>query len=147
MKTGRKHQVLGYLVAYYGVLQTFHLIFLSRAGLLLISGGQVPFPASPPPGGWTGSTLPFLLGMGAVDVIAASLGVYFSLKFFFQERLDQRIGWISLSIALSSGVIYLFGTLPSGAWQANLISYLIVVLFFSPITALAFLLFRSQRSE
>ena len=146
MKIVKGRSLLGYLVAYYGVLQLFHLLFLARAGLLLITQGWVPFPASPPPGGWPESVLPFLMGMGAVDVAAASLGIYFSYKYILQDDLVLPAGWISLSIALASGVIYLFGTLPRGAWEANPVSYLIVVLVFSPVLPLAILLFGKQRT-
>ena len=124
------------LTGYYGFLQLAHLFFLGRAGLILFQTGGVPFPASPPPGGWPGEVLPFLMGMAAADVVAAGLGIYFSLSLLVKKQLRPLAGIISLSIALASAVVYLFGTLPSGAWSNNPISYLIVLLVFSPIIPL-----------
>ena len=140
-------KILRYLVGYYGLLQTTHLIFLARAGFIFLTAGRIPFPASPPPSGWSEAVWPFLLGMGAVDVVAASLGIYFSYRYLIKEELDLRAGLISLTIAVCSGIIYLFGTIPSGAWGANPISYLIVALAFSPVAPLAAWVFRIQLSD
>jgi hypothetical protein len=133
-----------FLIGYYGGLQSAHLFFLARAGFIIQTTGRVPFPASPPPSGWPDSVWPFLLGMGAVDVVAASLGIFFSYQYLVKGDLKLRAGLISLTIAVCSGIIYLFGTLPSGAWAANPISYLIVVLVFSPVVPLTALIFRNQ---
>ncbi len=145
MKNVKSDRFLRLLTGYYGILQSCHLIFLARAGLLYLNQGRVPFPASPPPGGWPGEVIPYLMGMGAVDVVAASLGIYFSLSLLFGDRLRLREGLISLTIALCSGVLYLVGTLPSGAWGANPLSYLIVILVFSPVLPLAFLVFKRAK--
>ncbi len=131
-----------YLAGYYGFLQTMHIFFLGRAGLILMQTGRVPFPASPPPGGWDPAVLPFMMGMAAADVVAACLGIIFSYSLLIKKSFKPLVGIISLTIALSSAVVYLVGTLPAGAWVHNPISYLIVVLAFSPIIPLYFLLVR-----
>jgi len=131
-----------YLAGYYGILQAFHIFFLSRAGLILLQTERVPFPASPPPGGWDPSVLPFMMGMAAADVIAACLGIYFAFSLLVKGEVKPLVGIISLTIALSSAVVYLFGTLPAGAWIHNPLSYLIVILAFSPIVPLYYLLVR-----
>jgi len=138
----KKNKYFSFLAGYYGLLQTMHIVFLSRAGLLLLQTGSVPFPASPPPGGWNDAVLPFLMGMAAADVVAASLGIYFSFTLLLKNKLKPLVGIISLTIALSSAVVYLVGTLPTGAWIHNPISYLIVLLAFSPIIPLYFILLR-----
>ena len=124
------------LAGYYGVLQTCHLLSLARAGWILLQGRGVPFPASPPPGGWTESALPFLLGMGLVDVFAIGLGLIFVYRFFFHQEFRLVIGLISLTIAVVSGVVYLVGTIPSGAWGANPWEYLAVLVLFAPAVPL-----------
>ena len=134
-----------YLTGYYGFLQTMHMFFLGRAGLILMQTGRVTFPASPPPGGWDPGVLPFMMGMAAADVVAACLGVFFSYSLLIKKNFKPLVGTISLTIALSSAVVYLVGTLPAGAWVHNPVSYLIVVLAFSPIIPLYFLLVRAQR--
>lgn len=131
-----------YLAGYYAILQASHLVFLVRAGLILQQTGRVPFPASPPSGGWHPSVIPFLMGMASADALAAILGVYFSYSFLVKGLLKPLTGIISLSIALSSAVVYLFGTLPAGAWGQNPVSYLIVLLAFSPILPFYYLLVR-----
>ena len=138
MNSKKKNQWIKVLAGYYGFLQLAHLFFLGRAGLILYQTGSVPFPASPPPGGWPGEVLPFLMGMAAADVVAAGLGIYFSLSLIVKKQLRPLTGVISLTIALASAVVYMFGTLPSGAWLKNPISYLIVLVVFSPIIPLFF---------
>lgn len=133
---------LRYLIGYYGVLQSCHLISLVRAGLFLLQGRGVPFPAPPPPGGWSEFALPFLLGMGLVDVFAIGLGLLFVYRLFVHQDLRITLGIISLTTAISSGVVYLVGTLPSGAWDANPWGYLIVLVLFGPIIPLYFSLLR-----
>jgi len=133
---------LEYLTGYYAILQASHLVFLGRAGLILLQSGRVPFPASPPPGGWAPSVIPFMMGMAAADVVAACLGIYYSFSYLVKGEHKVLIGIISLTIALSSAVVYLFGTLPAGAWSDNPLSYLIVILAFSPIIPLYIILVR-----
>jgi hypothetical protein len=142
MKNMKTNRWIKGLAGYYGALQLAHLFFLGRAGLILGKTGSVPFPASPPPEGWAVEVLPFLMGMAAADVIAASLGIYFSLSLLVKKQLRPMAGIISLSIALASAIVYLVGTLPSGAWVKNPISYLIVSVVFSPIMPLFFILVR-----
>ena len=136
-----------FLTGYYGILQSIHLVLLARAGWFLLHGRAIPFPAPPPPGGWSGSALPFLLGMGLVDLFAIGLGLVFVYNFFLQDRLLIKLGLISLTTALSSGMIYLIGTIPSGAWQANPVAYLMVVMFFGPIVPFYFLVLRENQTN
>jgi hypothetical protein len=71
--------------------------------------------------------------MGLVDLIAIGLGLIFVGNFFFRGKTHLAIGLISLSAALASGLIYLVGTIPSGAWQVHLAEYLLVVFIFGPV--------------
>ena len=140
MKTNRWFKRL---TGYYGVLQLAHIFFLGRAGLILLQTGSIPFPASPPPGGWSLEVLPFLMGMAAADVIAASMGIYFAYSLLVNGKLMALAGIISLTIALSSAVVYLIGTFPGGAWEQNPLSYFVVFLVFSPIIPLYWFLVRA----
>ena len=85
------------LAGYYGILQSCHLLSLARAGWFLLQGQGIPFPASAPPGGWPGTSLPFLLGMGLADVFAIVLGIYFAYRLFFRQEYRFVIGLISLT--------------------------------------------------
>lgn len=129
---------LRFLTGYYGMLQSLHLLLLARAGWHLLQKQQLPFPASPPPGGWPGPVLPYLLGMGIVDLCAIGLGLVFVSYFFVRREVNWVLGLISLTAALSSGIVYLVGTIPSGAWGANPLSYLAVLLLFGPVLPLYF---------
>ena len=137
-----ENKVFRYLVGFYGFLQSMHLFFLGRAGYILLKTGNVPFPASPPPGGWNTVVIPFLMGMAAADVIAAGMGIYFAYSLISNGKFKPLAGVISLTIAQSSAIVYIIGTLPAGAWVHNPISYLIVILAFSPIVPLYVLLVR-----
>ena len=83
--------------------------------------------------------------MGFVDIFAIGLGLVFAFNYFFRGRMIIKLGLISLTIALSSGLIYLIGTIPSGAWQENPGAYLAVVLFFGPILPFYFLLLKEPQ--
>jgi hypothetical protein len=124
------------LLNYYSLLQFSHIFFLSRAGLIFLTQGRIPFPAQPPAAGWEAETIPFLFGMGAVDALAAGLALYAGWKMAKDSVFYHNIWFISVCIAATSAVIYCFGTLPSGAWQANPIGYGIVAFVFSPLLIL-----------
>lgn len=129
-----------FLTGYYGILQSIHFLLLARAGSYLLRGHGIPFPAPPPPGGWPEPALPFLVGMGAADVLAIVLGLIFAYHFLFKDQIQTTLGLISLTAAISSGIIYLIGTLPSGAWGANPLAYLAVIILFSPVLLLFYYL-------
>jgi hypothetical protein len=142
MESASLPKVLRQLLSYYTFLQFTHIIFLSRAGLIYLTTGRIPFPAQPPITGWAAETIPFLFGMGAVDALAAGLALFAGWKLVKDSKFLQNVWIISISIAVSSAVIYIFGTLPSGAWQANPIGYAIVTLVFSPLLILVILFVR-----
>jgi len=141
------NRLFRYLVGYYGFLQTMHLLFLGRAGYILLRTGNVPFPASPPTGGWENGVISFLMGMAAADLVAAGIGIYYAYSLIINEVFKPLAGVISLTIALSSAIVYLIGTLPAGAWVQNPISYLIVIMAFSPIIPLYVLLVRGTAGK
>ena len=142
MNPPKQSRLFPFLIGYYGLLQTFHSLLLIRAGWFLLRGREIPFPAPPPPGGWTESALPFLLGMGLVDLFAIGFGLIFVSAFFTRKAVLGTLGLISVTGALASGITYLVGTLPSGAWQANPLAYLAVLVLFSPILPLYYFLLK-----
>jgi len=142
MKSLQRVKIFQLLIGYYGFLQSIHILLLARAGWFLLQNREIPFPAPPPPGGWTENALPFLLGMGLVDLFAIGLGLVFVYTYFFRKEAPYTLGLISVTAAISSGITYLVGTLPSGAWEANLLAYLAVLALFSPILPLFYFLLK-----
>jgi hypothetical protein len=130
------------LSKYYAFLQIFHVLFLARAGLIFILQGEMPFPAQPPPGGWVPETIPFMFGMGFMDALAAGIAIYAGWMLIKRDHYQLPLWIISIHIALSSAVVYCFGTMPSGAWLAHPIGYGIVALLFSPLIFLFIYLVR-----
>jgi len=126
---------IGLLARYYAVLQLFHLSFLTRAAILYSSTGRIPFPAQPAGSSWAVETVPFLFGMGAVDAVAAGMALFAGWKLIFRTQFQTPLWVISINTALTSAVIFCFGTLPSGAWQANPLGYGILAVVFSPLFA------------
>jgi hypothetical protein len=118
---------------YYAILQLCHLTLLTRAAFMYLSGSHIPFPALPPVGGWAIETIPFLLGMGAVDALAAGLALYGGWILIARGEFLVNLWVISLNIALVSAIIFSFGTIPSGAWGANLLGYGILAIVFAPL--------------
>jgi len=137
-------RTVGILQVYFCLLQIAHLFFLSRAGLIVVSEGRYPFPASPPAGGWNDQVIPFLLAMGVLDAIAAVLTLTAGYRKIFLQNMSDAIWLISLTAALTSALIFTAGTWVSGAWYANPWEYGLLVPFFAPLFLLYALLLRSD---
>ena len=120
------------LIAYYGILQSAHLVVLIRAGILILSGNPSPFPILPPTGGWQAQTLPFMFGLAGMDVIGILLGIIFSYQTTLRSNFRPLIGIISLTIFISGAVIFGAGTFPSGAWAVYPVAYWVMVALFAP---------------
>jgi len=80
---------LKFLIVYYGLLQSLHLLVLIRAGLMLMQGASAPFPILPPPGGWQEQTMPFMFGLAGMDVIGIILGIIFSFKAIIKAKFQD----------------------------------------------------------
>jgi len=128
------------LIGYYGVLQVSHLAALARASVIYVRSGSLPFPASPPTTGWSQQVMPFLLGLGAVDVVAILLGITFAIRTLVWSRFERRLGLLSLTVAFSSAAVFAVGTIPAGAWAAHPIEYGLMVVLFIPLLPLYFTL-------
>lgn len=136
------------LIAYYGLLQTLHLLVLIRAGILLLQGGEAPFPILPPPEGWQEQSMAFMFGLAGMDVLGIILGIYFSYQTLFKDQFKPLTGLLSLTIFITGAVVFGAGTFPSGAWTVNPLSYWIMVALFLPSPLLLFKLikFKQQKS-
>lgn len=121
-----------FMIAYYGLLQTMHLMVLIRAGIIFLQGGKAPFPILPPPDGWQDQAMAFMFGLAGMDVLGIILGIIFSYKTLFKGKFMPVLGLLSLTIFISGAVVFGAGTFPSGAWSANPISYWIMVGLFAP---------------
>jgi len=132
------------LIAYYGFLQSLHLLALIRAGFMLLQGEPAPFPILPPPGGWQEQTMPFMLGLAGMDVLGILLGIYYCLIALFKKVHIPLFGILSLTILISGAVIFAAGTFPSGAWAAHPLSYWIMVTLFTPVPYLYANLLKSK---
>ncbi|MEA3327016.1 MAG: hypothetical protein U9R53_06870 [Chloroflexota bacterium] len=128
----KKHHRISVLIWYYALLQSLHLFILARAGILMLSGQDAPFPILPPPGGWEAQTLPFMFGLGGMDVVAIILALIFAYQSLFKGKMIRRMGILSLTIAFTGAIVFAVGTFPSGAWAAHLVAYWIMVVLFIP---------------
>ncbi len=127
------NQALRLLLGYYCLLQIAHLFFLSRAGLIVITEGRYPFPASPPVSGWNAQVIPFLLAMGGLDALAAALTLTAGYREFILDQSSDYLWLISLTAALTSALIFTAGTWVGGAWDANPREYGLLVPIFAPL--------------
>lgn len=126
------HSSLRFLIPYYGLLQSAHGIALLRAGVILLRGGEMPFPAPPPPGGWSPQATFFLLALGILDGFNILLALWFMAQFVRAGKHDSPLGLISLTIACASAVVFAIATSLSGAWLAHPWAYGIMGIVFLP---------------
>ena len=73
-----------------------------------------------------------MLGLGFTDTISILLGILFSYQAIFKDRLNRRLGVISLTAFITGAVVFAFGTFPTGAWAAHPFAYGIMVVLFLP---------------
>jgi hypothetical protein len=121
------------LVAYFGLIQTAHIVAILRAAWLLRTPGPFPFPAPPPVGGWTDQTLQFMMAMGAIDLVNALASLVFVWGFFKRTPWRLHLGIINLTVATYSALQFAYGTILSGAWGEHPIAYFSMVLVYIPI--------------
>ena len=124
------------LVYYYGALQIFHFVFLSVTYINYLKNGSIALLAPPPAGGWQQQSIAFFLAMGGVDAVNALLSILFVRSFIMNKKWSIYLGLIVLSISLYSAIIYLYPVLSTGAFQNNLINYLIIGVLFLPVIML-----------
>lgn len=132
------------LIAYYGILQSLHLLVLIRAGYMLLQGEPAPFPILPPPGGWEEQTMPFMLGLAGMDVLGIFLGIFYSYQTISISKHHRLLGIISLTIFISGAIIFAAGTFPSGAWASHPFAYGAMVTLFTPVPILYVKLLKSK---
>ncbi len=130
------------LITYYGLLQSAHGVVLLRAGLILLRGGEMPFPALPPVGGWSPQTLPFLIGMGVMDGVNILLALTFSTAYLWGGRLQERLGIVTLTVACASALSFAVATGLTGAWLAHPLAYGLMGALFVPVAWLFVVLLR-----
>jgi len=125
-----------FLITYYGLLQSLHLLTLAWAGIQMLRGNSSPFPILPPPGGWAAQTLPFFIGLGFTDLVGILLGIAFAVQALIKKRLNRRLGVISLTIFITGAIVFAMGTFPSGAWAAHPVPYGLMAVLFAPTPVL-----------
>jgi len=114
--------------------------------MILLQTGEMPFPAPSPPGGWSHQAIPFLVGMGVVDTVSIILALGFVYQAIFRKNSQPLIGIISMTIAMTSAVLFAVGTFPNGAWSSHPLAYGLMLILFAPVIPLYFLLLQSKNN-
>lgn len=140
----KDNNVPKFLIGYYGLLQTLHILTLIRAGIILLQGGKAPFPILPPPNGWQDQAMAFMYGLAGMDVLGIILGIIFSYQTVVNDKFMPVLGILSLTIFIAGAVVFGAGTIPSGAWSAYPLAYWIMVVLFSPSPFLLFILLKKS---
>jgi CDP-diglyceride synthetase len=135
---------LRFLIGYYGLLQSLHLLTLARAGVRILQGDPAPFPILPPPGGWTEQSMAFLYGLAGTDVVGILLGIFFAYRAILKNDFNPRLGTLSLTIFITGAIVFGAGTYPSGAWAAHPTAYWVMVGLFLPSVLLFILLLKNE---
>jgi hypothetical protein len=130
------------LVAYCGLIQSAHILALTRSYTLLRQSGEITFLAQPPSGGWSFQAEHFLISLGAIDFVNALLVLVFVYGYFSRTRWWYWLGTVTLTVSMITALVYAYGTIASGAWGGNLVEYLVLAIVFVPVGVL-FVLFGS----
>jgi hypothetical protein len=124
------------LVAYCGLIQSAHILALTRSYTLLRQSGEITFLAQPPSGGWSLQAEHFLISLGAIDFVNALLVLVFVYGYFSRARWWYWLGTVTLTVSIITALVYAYGTIASGAWGGNLVEYLILLVLFTPVGVL-----------
>lgn len=124
------------LVVWFGIVQSLHLVVLARALVIFSRTAELPFPALPPPQGWSPQAEHFLIGNGIIDAVNIFLSLIFVYGFFKSKPWTLKTGLISLTILLYSALIFAYGTIKAGAWSAHPFAYGSMVVAYLPILML-----------
>jgi hypothetical protein len=127
------------LVAYYGLLELAHLGVLAWAGLRFLRSGNLGFPAAPPPGGWSEQVVPFMIATAVLDAFNVLLAWAFVYGYWTRACWRWWLGGVTLAATLYSAIVFVAGTVASGAWQHRPAGYLSMVVVALPVIALAIL--------
>ena len=82
----------------------------------------------------------FLLGNGILDAVVAVVGLIFVLGYLRKMPWSIALGLICVTASLCSGAFFVVGTVLSGAWGAHPLNYFGLVVVFSPLVPLFFIL-------
>jgi hypothetical protein len=126
---------MSYLIFWYGLIQSAHIVVLIVAGYLYLKTGSVGFPAPGPPAGWSPQVEPFLVGMAVLDLIIASVSLVFVYQYFTAVP-KRMLGSVVLTGALVSAILFGLGTFPSGAWGEHPVVYYTMLILFLPVVFL-----------
>jgi len=130
-----------WLMNYYALVQLAHFTTLIVAGIAFAVTGELGFPASPPPTGWSQQAFRFLFCTGIVDGLNALTTPFLLWAYLKRKAFLNWLGAANLTIMLYSSILFLAGTWPSGAWQTHSFEYGLLSLVFAPVMLLILLAF------
>lgn len=131
-----KQRPWSWLVIWYGSVQMLHFISLIRAGWIYLTQHEIGFPAPGPPAGWSEQAMHFLLALGITDALLILLSLCFVYAYHRQRPRQYSLGLLATGSSIVTALVFALGTLPSGAWLQNPISYGLITLLFIPFIGL-----------
>lgn len=134
------------LIAWFGFVQSLHLLALVRALIIYTKTAQLPFPALPPSQGWSPQAEHFLVGNGIIDAVNIILSLIFVYGYCKSKPWALKTGLISLTVLLYSALIFGYATINAGAWSAHPFAYCTMALLYTPIFLLTvyFFMFKTD---
>lgn len=134
------------LVVWFGIVQSLHLVVLARALIIFSRTTELPFPALPPPQGWSPQAEHFLIGNGIIDAVNIFLSLIFVYVFFKSKPWALKTGLISLTVLLYSALIFAYGTIRAGAWSEHPFAYCSMAVLYIPIFLLTVYFYTEKTS-
>ncbi len=130
-----------WLVGYYGVFQTIHVVFnvLVLTGLLKI---QFPWP---PPEGWHLQTSASWTAVALVDTAIALLALYFVAGFFAGRPRTFWAGVVSLAAYMATIFVFNYTVVAVDAWTHHPVEYTVLNVVAIPLVLLFLAVVRDLR--
>lgn len=133
----KDNRLTRFLVIAFGLYQLGHLLSNIRGAFLFFNGGQIGFPALPPPGGWSGDMVNVFSDMAIMDSLNAIASLIFVWAYFKKKPWRLWLGTVTLTLSVYAAILFNLSAYQAGAWAGgNLWSYIFINLTYLPVLLL-----------
>jgi hypothetical protein len=133
----KDNKLTKFLVACFGLYQLGHLLSNIIGSFTFFSTGEIPFPALPPPGGWSADLRNVFVDMASMDTLNAAVSLVFVWGYYKRKQWRLWLGTITLTLSVYAAILFNLSAYQAGAWVGpNLWSYVFINVTYIPVVVL-----------